>query len=69
MMEEGEGHDTCIDTHMPEAYEPSETQIKRTGEQARNCKKKVKAHKKSMVTSLTTNDVELIAMTVEDRLS
>jgi hypothetical protein len=68
-MEEGEGKDTGMDTQMPEASEPSEAQRKRTGEQASGSRKKAKAHKKPMETSLMTDDVELIATTVEDRLS
>jgi hypothetical protein len=58
-----------MDTQMPEAYEPSDAQRKRTGEQASGSRKKEKAHRKPLQTSLTTDDVELIATTVEDRLS
>jgi hypothetical protein len=58
-----------MDTQMPEASEPSDAQKKRTGEKASGSRKKVKAHRKPMETSLTTDDVELIATTVEDRLS
>jgi hypothetical protein len=68
-MEEERVQDTGRDTQMPEASEPSDAQRKRTGEKESGSRKKVKAHKKPMETSLTTDDVELIAMTVEDRLS
>jgi hypothetical protein len=54
---------------MPEAYEPSNSQKKRTGEQESGSIKKDKAHKTPMQTSLTTNDVEMIATTFKDRLS
>jgi hypothetical protein len=54
---------------MPEASEPPEAQRKRTGEQPSGSRKKAKAHRKPMETSLMTDDVELIATTVEDRLS
>jgi len=40
-----------------------------SGEQASGTRKKEKAHKKPMETSLTIDNVELIATTVEDRLS
>jgi hypothetical protein len=68
-MEEEFGQDTGMDTQMPEASEPSDAQKKRTGEQASGSRKKAKAHRKPLHTSLTTDDVELIATTVEDRLS
>jgi hypothetical protein len=68
-MEEEVGKDTCMDTQMPEVSEPSDAQRKRPGEQASGTRKKEKAHRKPMETSLTTDDVELIATTVEDRLS
>jgi hypothetical protein len=68
-MEEEMAQDTGMDTEMPEASEPSTAQRKRTWEQASGSRKKAKAHKKPMETSLTTDDVELIATTVEDRLS
>jgi hypothetical protein len=58
-----------MDTQMPEASEPSYAQNKRAGEQASGPRKKVKAHRKPLQTSLTTDDVELVATTVEDRLS
>jgi hypothetical protein len=54
---------------MLEASEPSEAQTKRTWEQENGSRKKAKAHKKPMETSLLADDVELIAMRVEDRLS
>jgi hypothetical protein len=53
---------------MPEASEPSKAQRKRIGEQSSGSKKKAKAHKKPMETSLKADDVEMIAMTVEDQL-
>jgi hypothetical protein len=54
---------------MPEASEPPEAQRKRTGEKPSGSRKKEKAHRKPMETSLTQDDVDLIATTVEDRLS
>jgi hypothetical protein len=57
------------DTYIPEASEPSEAKIKRTGEQASAFRKKAKAHRKPMETSLTADDVELIATTMEYRLT
>jgi hypothetical protein len=68
-MEEGEGHDRGMDTQIPGASEPSKAQRKKTWEQESGSRKKAKAHKKLMETSLTTNDVDLIATKVEDRLS
>jgi hypothetical protein len=68
LMEEGEGKDTGMDAQILESYEPSEAQRKRTREQERGSRNKVKAHKKPMDTSLMTDDVDLIAMTMEDRL-
>jgi hypothetical protein len=53
---------------MRDAYEPSDAQKKRTWEKASGSKKKVKAHRIPMHTSLTSNDVELVATTVEDRV-
>jgi hypothetical protein len=47
-----------MDTQMPEASEPSDAQKKRTGEKASGSRKKAKAHKTPMQTSLTTDDVE-----------
>jgi hypothetical protein len=58
-----------MDTHMQEASEPSQAQRKRKGEQASGSKKKAKAHKKLMETSLMEDDVELITMTIKDWLS
>jgi hypothetical protein len=54
---------------MSEASEPSDAQKKRTGEQASGSRKKEKAHRTPMHTSLTVDDVELVATIVEDRLS
>jgi hypothetical protein len=68
-MEEGEGKDTDRDTHIPKSSEPSYAQRKKPVEQASGTRKKPKAHRKPMETSLTTDDVELIKTTVEDRLS
>jgi hypothetical protein len=68
-MDEEVEKDTDMDTQMPEASEQPEAQRKRTGEQESGTRKKEKAHRKQMETSLTTDDVEMIAMTVEDRLS
>jgi hypothetical protein len=68
-MEEELGKYTGMDAHMPEESEPSYAQIKRTWEQVSGFRKKAKAHKKPMETSLTTDDVELVATIVEDRLS
>ena len=58
-----------MDTQIPEAYEPSNAKNKRKGEKASVSRKKVKAHRTPHHTSLTTDDVELVATTVEDRLS
>jgi hypothetical protein len=54
---------------MPKAYEQPDTQRKRTLEKVSGARNKSKAHRKQMETSLTTNDVDLIAMALEDRLS
>jgi gas vesicle protein len=54
---------------MPQAFETSYGQKKRTGEKASGSRKKVKAHRKLIETSLTADDVELIAATVKDQLS
>jgi len=58
-----------MDTQMTKANEQPNTQIKRTTDQVSGTMKKAKAHRKQMEMSLTTDDVELIAKTVEDRLS
>jgi hypothetical protein len=58
-----------MDTQMQEASESSEVQRKRTRDQASGSRKKAKANKSPMETSLTKDKVELIATTVEDRLS
>jgi hypothetical protein len=55
-----------MDTQILEAYEPLDVERKRKGEQASGSKKKERAHIKSLETSLKTNDVEIIATTVED---
>jgi hypothetical protein len=68
-MEEGEGQDIRRDTQIPESFEPPEAQRKRTREKPSGSRKKAKAHRNPMETSLTEDDMELIAMTVEDRLS
>jgi len=67
-MEEEFGWDTSMDTQMLEAYEPSYAQRKRTWEQLSGSRKKEKAHKMPMHTSLTTQNVALITMIVEDQL-
>jgi hypothetical protein len=54
---------------MLETSEPSNAQKKREAEQASVSRKKAKAQKKQMETSLTTDDVELIATTIEEQLS
>jgi hypothetical protein len=54
---------------MLETFEPSDAQKKRVAEQASGSRKKAKGHKKQMETSLTTDDVEIIATTVEEKLS
>ena len=54
---------------MLEVSKPSYSQRQRPWDQASGTKKKAKAHRKPMETSLIADDVELIAMTVEDRLS
>jgi hypothetical protein len=68
-VEEEVGQETGVDTHMPETSEPSDSQKKRTGEKESGSRKKVKAHRTPPHTSLTTDDVELVATTIEDRLS
>jgi hypothetical protein len=68
-VEEDIGQNTSMDTQIPEASKSSNAQIKRTREQASGSRKKAKAHKKPLETSLTTDDVELISTTVEDQLS
>jgi hypothetical protein len=68
-VEEEMGQETDRDTQMPTTSEPSEAQGKRTGEKTSGSRKKEKAHKPPSHTSLTTDDVELVATTVEDRLS
>jgi hypothetical protein len=68
-MEEELEQDTGMDTQMIEASEQLEAQRKRTTEQVSGTRKKAKAHRKKMETSLAIDDVELIATTVEDRLS
>jgi hypothetical protein len=54
---------------MPEAYEPPKAQRKRTWAQVSGSRKKSKAHRKPMETSLMEDNVELTAMTIEDQLS
>jgi hypothetical protein len=56
-------------TRLPEAYEQPDAQRKKTLTQLSGTRKKRKAHMKQMETSLTEDDIELIATTVEDRLS
>jgi hypothetical protein len=58
-----------MDTQMLEKFEPLNSQRKRIGEQASRSRKKVKAHRKPPHTSLTSDDVELVATIVEDQLS
>jgi len=58
-----------MDTYMPKVYEPSDAQIKMRWEKASGAKKKEKAQIKPIETSLTTDYVERITKTVEDRLS
>jgi hypothetical protein len=57
--------ETGMDTQMPEESEQPDAQRKRTTKQVSGAKKKAKAHKKQMETSLTTNDIELVAMTIK----
>jgi hypothetical protein len=57
-----------MDTQIPEAYEQPDAHTKRTMEQVTSIRKKEKAHRKQMETSLKIKDVELIAITVQDRL-
>jgi hypothetical protein len=57
-----------MDTRIPEASEQPESQRKRTGEQPSGSRKKAKAHRNPMETSLMQDEVELIATTVEDWL-
>jgi hypothetical protein len=62
------GQEIDRDPHMPTTSKPSEAQGKRTGEKTNGSRKKTKAHKPPSHTSLTTDDVELVAITVEHRL-
>jgi hypothetical protein len=64
-MEEEMVQDTAMDTEIFEASEPSKARIKRTWEKSSSSKKKAKAHRKSLETSLTTYDVEMIVMPME----
>jgi hypothetical protein len=68
-MDEEFEKDTDMDTQMPEASKQLDAQRKRTTEQVSGSGKKEKAHKKQMETSLTANNVEIIATTIKDRLS
>jgi hypothetical protein len=68
-MEEEIGHDIGMDTYMLESYDISYAQRKRTQEQESGSRKKEKAHMKTLETSLTVDDVELIVMEVEDQFS
>jgi hypothetical protein len=68
-VEEEVRQETGVDTHMPETSEPTDAQKKRTREQESGSRKKEKAHRTPPHTSLTTDDVELVATTIEDRLS
>jgi hypothetical protein len=54
---------------MPEASEPSDSQRKRTVEQASGFRMKEKAHRIPLHTSLTAYDVEIVATIVKYRLS
>ena len=54
---------------MPTILEPLETQEKWLGEQTGGVRNKVKAHKPQCHISLTPDDVELVATTVEERLA
>jgi hypothetical protein len=67
-MDEEVEQDTGMDTKILEAYEQPCTQWKRKIEKVSGAKKKSNAHRKQMETSLTVDDVELIATIVEDRL-
>jgi hypothetical protein len=58
-----------MDRHMPKTSEPLYAQSNRIGEQASFSRKKAKAHRTPLHTSLKTDDVELVATTVKDRLS
>jgi hypothetical protein len=68
-MEEEMAQDIRMDTYILEAYDPSDTQIKRTREKESGSRKKAKEHGKPLETSLIEDDVELIATIVEDPLS
>jgi hypothetical protein len=61
-----QGNFPTTDTNMPKASKPSDAQRKRTREKSSGSRKKAKAHRKPMETSLKTYDVDLIATTVED---
>jgi hypothetical protein len=65
-MEEEFGKAIDMDTQIPEASELPDAQKKRIGEEASGSRKKEKAHRKPLETSLIANDMELITMTVED---
>jgi hypothetical protein len=68
-MKEEIGKETYMDTQIPKESKPSDTQRKRRGEKESGSKKKAKARRKPLETSLTTDDVELIDTIVKDRLS
>jgi hypothetical protein len=68
-MDEEVGHDTGMDTQIPKEYEPLEATRKRTREQPSGSRKIEKAHRKPMETSLTQDDMDLIATKVEDWFS
>jgi hypothetical protein len=65
-VEEEVQQETGVDTDILEKYEPIESQNKIAGEKASGSKKKAKAHRTPPHTSLTTDDVELAATTIED---
>jgi hypothetical protein len=55
-----------MDKKMPKEYEQPNTQRKRTTKKVSGVRKKAKAHMKQMEMSLTIDNKELIAMTIED---
>jgi hypothetical protein len=63
------GTTTAGDTQRPPSPEPSATQEKRPGEHTSGSRKKTKAHKPQSHISLTSDDVELVATIVEERLA
>jgi hypothetical protein len=63
------GPTTTGDTHRPTSPEPLDTQEKQPREKTSGGRKKAKAHRPQCHISLTSDDVELVVTTVEERLA